>query len=141
MKKTSLKQITKLIEFDIKGDERGSLISLEQHKNIPFEIKRVYYIFGTQKNVKRGFHAHKKLTQVAVCVSGSCSFLLDNGKRKETIILDSPSKGLIIGKMIWHEMSGFSENCVLMVLADGYYDESDYIRDYDNFLQEIASQC
>ncbi|RUT67232.1 dTDP-6-deoxy-3,4-keto-hexulose isomerase [Morganella morganii] len=122
-----------LIEFKTLGDERGSLISLEQNKNIPFEIKRIYYIFGTKENVSRGFHAHKKLKQLAVCVRGSCRFVMDNGTQKEEIILDSPDKGLVIDTMQWHEMHDFSEDCIIIVLANDYYDESDYIRNYENF--------
>ena len=122
-----------LINFDIKGDERGSLIALENNKNIPFEIKRVYYIFGTKNGVRRGFHAHKKLKQVLVCVSGSCEILLDDGKEKIEILLDNPNKGLLIDSMIWREMFNFSSNCVLMVLADEVYKESDYLRDYQEF--------
>lgn len=122
-----------LIEFKTLGDERGSLISLEQNKNIPFEIKRIYYIFGTKENVSRGFHAHKKLRQLAVCVRGSCRFVMDNGSQKEEIILDSPDKGLVIDTMQWHEMHDFSEDCIIIVLANDYYDESDYIRNYENF--------
>ncbi|WP_032496444.1 FdtA/QdtA family cupin domain-containing protein [Hydrogenivirga sp. 128-5-R1-1] len=126
----------KFIEFDIKGDERGKLIALEQFKNIPFEIKRVYYIYNLKNNIPRGFHAHKNLQQVAICIRGGCKFLLDNGKEKvKDIILDSPNKGLFIDKMIWHEMYDFSEDCVLIVLASDYYDESDYIRDYEEFLK------
>ena len=128
----------KFIEFEIKGDNRGNLIALEEFRNIPFEIKRVYYIFVTKKGVRRGFHAHKNLQQVAVCVSGSCKFLLDNGKeRVEDIVLDSPSKGLFIDKMIWREMYDFSEDCILLVLASDYYDERDYIRNYSEFLGAI----
>lgn len=122
-----------LIEFKTLGDDRGSLISLEQNKNIPFEIKRIYYIFGTKENISRGFHAHKKLRQLAVCVRGSCRFVMDNGTQKEEIILDSPDKGLVIDAMQWHEMHDFSEDCIIIVLANDYYDESDYIRNYENF--------
>ena len=126
-----------ILDFKILGDDRGSLISIEQSKNIPFNIKRVYYIFGTKKNIRRGFHAHKKLKQVAVCISGSCEFLLDNGKTKKTTLLNSPNKGLLINDMIWHEMYNFSSDCVVMVLADDFYDESDYIRNYDEFLKVV----
>ncbi|EHH3929662.1 WxcM-like domain-containing protein [Escherichia coli] len=127
------------IEFKKLGDERGSLVSLEQNKNIPFEIKRIYYIFGTKDGVSRGFHAHKNLQQVAICVKGSCRFLLDDGKTKEEIILDSPDTGLYINNFIWREMHDFSEDCVLMVLASELYDESDYIRDYSDFLEECKN--
>lgn len=124
------------IEFKKLGDERGSLISLEQHKNIPFEVKRIYYIFGTKEGVSRGFHAHKNLEQVAICVKGSCRFLLDDGKNKEEIVLNDPSIGLYISNVTWREMHDFSEDCVLIVLASELYDESDYIRDYNEFLKE-----
>lgn len=127
----------KLIDFKIMGDDRGSLIALEENHNVPFDVKRVYYIFGTKENVRRGYHAHRDLKQLAICVSGSCTFLLDNGKEKETIELMSPTQGLLIEGLIWREMFDFSPDCVLMVLADHYYDESDYIRDYDMFLKEV----
>ena len=126
-----------IINFDIKGDERGSLISLEENKNIPFEIKRVYYIFNTLEGIRRGFHAHKKLKQLLVCVSGSCKILLDDGKSKEEISLDNPNKGLLIESMIWREMFDFSPDCVLMVLANEVYEESDYFRDYQQFLSYL----
>jgi len=119
------------------GDERGSLISLEQQKNIPFKIKRVYYIYGTKTDMVRGKHAHPNLKQVAVCVNGSCKFLLDNGKEKQTVELNSPDVGLYIGKNIWREMYDFTPDCVLMVLANEYYNEEEYIRDYQRFLDSI----
>jgi dTDP-4-dehydrorhamnose 3,5-epimerase-like enzyme len=131
--------VIKLIDLDIKGDVRGSLISLESQKNIPFEIKRVYYIFGTQPGVSRGFHAHKELQQIAICISGSCHFILDNGLKKEEIFLNSPEKSIFIDPMIWHEMHNFSDNCVILVLASDYYNESDYIRSY-NLFKEITTQ-
>ncbi|EJF7711641.1 WxcM-like domain-containing protein [Providencia rettgeri] len=126
------------IEFEKLGDDRGSLVSLEQYKNIPFEVKRIYYIFGTKEGISRGFHAHKNLEQVAICVKGSCRFLLDDGKNKEEIILDNPSIGLCIKNIIWREMHDFSEDCVLLVLASELYDESDYIRNYQEFLKNLT---
>lgn len=130
--------LVNLVPFKVLGDDRGSLISLEAGKNIPFEVKRVYYIFGTKSGVSRGFHAHKDLRQVAVCVAGSCRFILDDGRERAEIHLDSPDKGLLIEGLIWREMHNFSEDCVLMVLADQHYDESDYIRDYKTFLTVAA---
>lgn len=124
-----------IIELSIMGDRRGRLISIEQMKTIPFKIKRVYYIYATKTDVIRGLHAHKQLEQLAVCVSGSCRMLLDDGNQKTEVLLDKPDRGLLIKSMIWHEMSEFSTDCVLMVLADEYYDESDYIRDYSTFLE------
>ena len=126
-----------LIEFKHLGDDRGGLISLEQNQDIPFGIKRIYYIFDTQEDVARGFHAHKDLQQVAICVKGSCRFILDNGVQRESVILDKPNVGLYIDSMKWREMHDFSNDCVLMVLASNHYDEADYIRNYDDFL--IAS--
>lgn len=117
------------------GDERGSLVTLEGTKSVPFNIKRVYYIFGTKEGISRGFHAHLNLKQVAVCVKGSCQFVLDNGKQRQEVILDSPTKGLLIEDLTWREMFNFSPDCVLLVLASEYYDELDYIRNYDEFLE------
>jgi len=127
----------KVINFKVMGDERGSLIAIEENHNTPFDIKRVYYIFGTKEGVRRGFHAHKNLKQIAIAVSGSCKFHLDDGKETKEILLDSPDKGLLIEGLIWREMYDFSPNCVLMVVASEYYDESDYIRDYDEFLRVV----
>lgn len=123
--------------FDVIGDNRGSLISIESEIDIPFAIKRVYYIFDTKKTIRRGFHAHKNLQQVLIAVSGSCKILLDNGQNKEEILLDSPKKGLLIKELLWREMFDFSADCVLLVLASEHYDENDYIRDYDQFLKEV----
>lgn len=123
-----------LKNFNIIGDDRGSLISIESKIDIPFEIKRVYYIFGNKNNIRRGFHAHKNLQQVLIAVSGSCKILIDSGKSKEEVLLDSPKKGLLIKELLWREMFDFSADCVLLVLASEHYDEKDYIRDYNQFL-------
>lgn len=127
----------KVLEFSVLGDDRGSLISLEEQYNIPFDIKRVYYIYDTKSDISRGYHAHKNLEQVAVCVKGSCRIVLDDGKSKESIVLDSPDKGLYIDNNKWREMHDFSGDCVLLVLASNVYDESDYIRDYEEFLRLV----
>ena len=118
------------------GDERGSLVALEAGKSVPFEIKRVYYLFAT-KDVSRGFHAHKKLQQMAVCVAGKCRMVLDDGHTREEAWLDSPTKGLLVNDLVWHEMHDFSSDCVMLVLASEHYDESDYLRNYAEFLEEI----
>lgn len=128
-----------IIEVPTFGDMRGSLVSLEVNKQIPFDIKRVYYIFDTKQGVSRGFHAHKNLSQILICVKGSCRILLDNGKITENILLDTPNQGILIEGLIWREMHDFSDDCVLLVLASNYYDESDYIRDYNEFIKE--AQC
>ncbi|MDM5058309.1 sugar 3,4-ketoisomerase [Aeromonas rivipollensis] len=126
------------IQFQTHGDDRGSLISLEQEKNIPFEIQRIYYIFNTKEGVRRGFHAHKKLKQIAIVISGSCRFVLDDGKERIDILMDNPGRGLYIDSFIWREMYNFSEDCVLLVIADKCYEEVDYIRSYEEFLQLVG---
>lgn len=128
----------KLVNFKSLGDERGGLISLEGNRNIPFDIKRVYYIYDTEAGVSRGFHAHRDLKQIAVCVKGSCKFIIDDGDVRQEVLLDSPLKGLLIESMQWREMHEFSNDCVLMVLASELYDEADYIRDYETFLSEAS---
>ncbi|WP_312414657.1 FdtA/QdtA family cupin domain-containing protein [Pseudescherichia sp.] len=125
----------KIIPLQAHGDDRGSLIALEEDNNIPFEIKRVYYMFNTKEGVRRGLHAHRKLKQVAIAVRGSCRFVLDDGAERVEILLDNPGQGLLIDSCLWREMYDFSKDCVLMVLADSHYDEDDYIRDYDDFLR------
>ena len=125
------------IDFPKIGDDRGNLVALEGNENIPFSIKRVYYLFDLQSDIPRGFHAHKELIQVAVCVKGHCDILMDNGKNKETVTLVSPDKGLLIDVMQWHEMRNFSDDCVLLVLASDVYDEADYIRSYEQFQNEV----
>lgn len=121
-------------DFNIRGDERGSLIAIEENSDIPISIKRVYYIFGTQDGVTRGLHAHKTFRQVLVCVNGNCKILLDNGNEKISVSMDTVSKGLLVDSMVWHEMYDFSPDCVLLVLASDFYDERDYIRDYGEFM-------
>lgn len=120
------------------GDERGQLAVLEHGINVPFDIKRVYSIFGTQPGVRRGYHAHIELQQLTVCTSGQCTILLDDGNEQRHIKLTRPDQGLLIDPMVWHEMYDFSDDCVLMVLASDLYKESDYIRDYDDFMKRIS---
>lgn len=129
----------KMFNFQEHGDERGTLVALEEMKNIPFKIKRVYYMYDTKPGVRRGYHAHKHLKQVLICVKGSCKILLDNGHEKSELVLDTPNKGLFIESAVWREMFDFSEDAVLMVLASELYDESDYIRNYEEFIQYIDS--
>lgn len=124
--------------FQQHGDERGMLVALEECKDIPFEIKRVYYLYDTKEGVRRGFHAHKSLEQILVCIHGSCKILLDNGTEKKVVSLEKPYEGLYIANDIWREMYDFSSDAVLLVLASDFYKEEDYIRDYDVFKKEIA---
>ena len=129
----------KLQEFKVLGDHRGKLIALEANRQIPFDIKRVFYIYGTQEGVPRGNHSHYKTRQFLVAVNGSCKVTLDNGKEKETYNLNKPNLGLFQDVLIWGCMHDFSGDCVLMVLADAYYDASDYITDYNKFLEEVTN--
>ena len=127
------------VHFPPLGDDRGSLVALESSKTIPFDIRRVYYIFDTKSGVTRGMHAHKDLSQVLVCVSGKCSVALDNGIEREEFILDSPVKGVFLEGHIWREMWDFSPDCILLVMASELYDEADYIRDYKVFKEIVAA--
>ena len=127
-----------LIRFQVHGDDRGSLIALENGHNLPFDVKRVYYIFGTKAGVPRGFHAHRKLKQVLVAMSGSVTIKTEHGGETQTHLLNRPDEGLLIEGLVWREMHDFSPDCVLTVLADDYYNENDYIRDYDDFRKEEA---
>ena len=123
-----------IIDFE----EKGKLSFMETGKDIPFEIKRIYYIYDIQDlNIKRGYHAHKTLKQVIFCLNGSFILELDNGFEKKEILLNKPNKGVLINFDIWHNMKNFSKNVVIMVAASDYYDESDYIRNYNEFIEYI----
>ncbi|WP_434989955.1 sugar 3,4-ketoisomerase [Xanthomonas melonis] len=127
------------IQLHTHGDDRGLLISLEQARNVPFDIRRVYYLFGTRPGVHRGQHAHRQLTQLAVALHGSVTILVDEGKGDgpTEVVLDDPSQGLLLGRLVWRDLYRFTPDCVLMVLADQLYDPTDYILDYDEFLREV----
>lgn len=127
-----------IIEQSVKGDHRGQLVAIESGKDIPFEIKRVFYIYGTEKNIPRGQHAHYKTKQYLVAVSGSCRVTLDNGYEKKTYGLNRPYIGLLQDELIWGEMHDFSYDCVLMVLASDEYIAEDYIRDYADFVRVVS---
>jgi dTDP-4-dehydrorhamnose 3,5-epimerase-like enzyme len=120
----------------VRGDDRGRLIAIEgESHEFPFPVARVYYIYGTQPGVDRGFHAHHALRQLAIAISGSCTMHLDDGREKRAVRLDRPDFAVTIPPMVWHEMRDFSVDCVLLVLADAPYDEADYIRDYATFIK------
>ena len=130
----------KMYDFQRHGDDRGMLVAIEEMKDIPFEIKRVYYMYDTIEGVRRGFHAHKCLQQILIPIHGSCKIHLDDGTETVEVVLDKPFEGLYISDAIWREMYDFSPDAVLMVLASELYDETDYIRDYDKFLEYIGKQ-
>lgn len=126
-----------IINFKINLDNYGSLVPIESYEDVPFDIKRIYYIYDVEKGVRRGFHAHKKLEQVLICVRGSVKILTKNLSEEKIFELNDPTKGLYIGPITWREMYDFSDDAVLLVLASEYYNVNDYIRNYDNFIKEI----
>lgn len=155
-----------LLDFQPHGDDRGQLTVVESGKDIPFDVKRVFYIYGVEGGVRRGFHALRDTDQVLVCVKGSCKVLLDDGSAgdvcgsgsagdacgsgaagdaregdgsgKVVVSLDDPQKGLLVPARLWREMFDFSPDAMLLVLASGPYAESDYIRNYEEFLAYTA---
>jgi len=125
----------KLVDFTIHGDHAGNLVALEKGTEFFFDVMRIYYIWGTERNAIRGKHAHRKLKQLIVCLSGSCDFTLDDGVNRQTFYLASPTQGLYVEDFVWREFTNFSKDCIVMVLASEHYDTTDYIRDYDEFLE------
>jgi len=132
-------QVVKYV-FQPHGDDRGQLIALEESKDIPFKIKRVYYMYDTTEGTVRGCHAHKSLEQILICIHGSCKIRLKNGTEEKIVPLEKPYEGVYVANDIWREMYDFSKDAVLMVLASELYDESDYIRDYDDYLKYLAEK-
>lgn len=124
-----------IVELPKISDPRGNLTFIEGGAHIPFPIERVYYIYDVPGGAERGAHGHKKLHQLMIAVSGSFNVTLDDGKEKKTFFLNSSHQGLYICPMIWRELYGFSTGSVCMVLASQRYDEDDYYRNYDEFLQ------
>lgn len=131
-------QVVKYV-FQPHGDERGQLVALEEFRDIPFRVKRVYYMYNTVPDAVRGCHAHRCLQQILICIHGSCKVRLDNGREKKVVPLERPYEGLYISNNMWREMFDFSEDAVLMVLASEIYDEADYIRNYDEFLKFVEA--
>lgn len=133
-------KLGKLIDLPKISDPRGNLTFIEGLNHIPFDIKRVYYLYDVPSGETRGGHAHYDLEQVVVALAGSFEFILDNGRGvRESIFLNSPSKALHISNMTWREMANFSSGSVCLVLASQKYDEKDYIRDFEEF-KSIATE-
>ena len=130
----------KTLTFAQRRKYTGALTLLEAGRDIPFEMKRIYYIYDVAPGARRGFHAHKKLEQYLICIHGSCRILLDDGETQESVLLGDPCTGLYVGPGTWREMYDFSEGAVLMVLASEYYDEGDYIRNYEKFLEYLREE-
>ena len=131
----SIKDQYKILEFGDLGDERGKLVVVEGAMDIPFEIKRVFYIYGSDSSVIRGQHANRDSEFVLINVSGSSKVRVDNGFEEEIIELNRPRMGLYLPTMVWKDMYDFSEDSVLLVLANTHYDGNEYIRDYDEYLR------
>jgi hypothetical protein len=130
----------KVLEFKEYGDERGNLVVAEGSGfDVPFDIRRVFYMYGSDPDIKRGNHANRYTKFVLINVAGSSKVLVDDGNQKEIISLDKPRMGLYLGPMVWKEMYDFSPDSVLLVLASEHYIESEYIRDYDQFIKELKS--
>ena len=134
----SIKDQYKILEFGDLGDERGKLVVVEGAQDIPFEIKRVFYIYGSDSQVVRGQHANRNSEFVLINVSGSSKVRVDNGFEEEIIELNRPRMGLYLPTMVWKDMYDFSEDSVLLELANTHYDGHEYIRDYDEFIKEVG---
>lgn len=133
-----LKDQYRLIEFVDLGDERGNLVVIEgEGRDIPFDIKRVFYIYGSDSEVVRGQHANRETEFLLVNVSGTSKVRVDNGKETEIIELNKPRMGLYLSSMLWKDMYDFSEDSVLLVLASRHYDAKEYIRNYEDYLAEL----
>lgn len=130
--------ICKIIELPKISDPRGNLSVIEGSVHIPFDIKRVYYLYDVPGGAERGGHAHKALHQLIIAMSGSFDVVLDDGYEKKRIHLNRSYNGLYVCPMIWRELDNFSSGSVCMVLASNIYDENDYYRDYNQFLASIS---
>lgn len=134
----NIKDQYKILEFGDLGDERGKLVVVEGAQDIPFEVRRVFYIYGSDSSVVRGQHANRNSEFVLINVSGTSKVRVDNGFEEVVIELNRPRMGLYLPTMVWKDMYEFSEDSVLLVLANTHYDGTEYIRDYDEFLKEVG---
>ena len=129
-----------MLDFPQHGDERGWLVVVEEFNDVPFDIKRLFYIYGSEKNVIRGRHANRESEFVLINVAGSCKVKTTDGLGNEEIfVLDRPHRGIYIPKMIWKDMYDFSEDSILLCIASEVYDNAEYIRDYDAYVEEMRN--
>lgn len=136
-----LQELYEVIDFNEFGDERGNLVVVEgSGRDVPFDIKRVFYMYGSDPDIIRGQHANRKTKFVLINVSGTSKVKVDNGAETEIIELNKPRMGLFIDTMVWKDMYDFSEDSVLLVLASEHYDGEEYIRDYDTFINEVRGK-
>ena len=141
---SKLDEQIKILDFPEMGDERGNLVVIEGGTAIPFDVQRIFYIYGSDTTIRRGCHSNKRSEFVLVNVAGTSKVLVDNGEEKRIISLDKPRMGLYIKNNVWKEMYDFSEDSVLLVLSNEHYDASEYIRSYEdylNWLKEIADEA
>ncbi len=134
----TLKEKCPIIKFNDLGDERGKLVVIEGEEEIPFEIKRVFYIYDSDKTVIRGQHANLNSEFVLINIAGSSKVRITDGREELIVELNKPMTGVYIPKMIWKDMYDFSENSILLVLASTHYDGNEYIRDYNQYLETIS---
>lgn len=127
----------KIIKFKESGDERGKLVVIEGNNDIPFDIKRVFYIYGSDGEVVRGRHANRRSEFVLINVSGKSKVKIYDGEKEEVFELNNPNEGIYIPKMVWKDMYDFSEDSVLLVLSSEAYDPDEYIRDFDEFMEAV----
>ena len=125
----------KILPLQTHGDERGSLVALEEWLNIPFEIKRVYYLYDVPSGAERGGHSHKEQQEFLVALSGSFDVILNDGNQQKTVTLNKPFEGLLITNGIWRELKNFSSGAVCLVIASNVFEEEDYIREFKEFLE------
>ena len=131
----------KLIKFIEKGDEKGHLVAIENEKEIPFQIKRVFYIYGSDKKAVRGLHANRKSEFVLINVSGNSKVKVKDGETEKVFLLDKPYIGVYLPQMVWKEMFDFSDNSVLLVLASTLYEPSEYIHDFEHYLNILRERA
>ncbi len=134
----SLEEKCPVIMFNDFGDERGKLVVIEGDQSIPFDIKRVFYIYGSDPTVVRGQHANRESEFVLINVAGTSKVRITDGKEEFIVSLDKPMMGVYIPRMVWKDMYDFSADSVLLVLASTHYDGSEYIRDYDEYVKEVS---
>lgn len=128
-------ELCRLLNFTEKGDDRGKLVVVEGNQDVPFEIKRLFYIYGSDRDVVRGKHANRDSEFVLINVSGTSKVMVTDGKEKQIIELKKPRQGVYLPKLVWKEMYDFSPDSVLLCLASTHYNGNEYIRDYDEFLK------
>lgn len=135
----SLEQKCPVFQFSVKGDERGSMIVIEGGVDIPFDIKRMFYIYGSDTSVIRGQHANRESEFILINVHGTSKVKLRDGEEERIVVLDTPMKGVYIPRMVWKDMYDFSEDSVLLVLASTHYTADEYVRNFGDYVSEVAT--